>query len=456
MRRPAFAFSIFFLPICILLAGALPPFAAPDDGAHMARAISMAEGDFVAVDWKEGRPVTSVDSGYGMMLSVYNQNRKAAYDDKVRTELRAFEWTGKKSAIRGHAALYYPAFYIPQTLTVLGLKTIGASPFETVVFGRLILGLQYWLAGLLVLLLAPSYRLYFLTLLILPLVTVLGVSFSPDPWLIISAALSIAACLRLLQLPGDQSGTWLYVLAVITMSAVGATKLPYMPVALFVVIWLCRHAWANGNWRAMAWTFILFMCWVGSAVAWNNLIEIENLQFLRRGLQDVHGQRDFLLGNPAVVFDIAITTVKNVLPVLLKFLGFEPSVFPSFLRFSFSFQSVALGIFLVLAQNSDGRKLSGISGQTTPWWVFFVGWLGLLLAIGGIFLALYLTWTDVGVMTVRGVQGRYFFPLLPVLLLLVPTTRPGWLAPPTSLLGTLWITVASITAFATIIRLPNL
>ena len=58
--------------------------------------------------------------------------------------------------------------------------------------------------------------------------------------------------------------------------------------------------------------------------------------------------------------------------------------------------------------------------------------MGILGSAELIFLSLYVTWTPVGMDRIDGVQGRYFIPLLPMLLFVLPgglgwRRMPGWM-----------------------------
>ena len=50
--------------------------------------------------------------------------------------------------------------------------------------------------------------------------------------------------------------------------------------------------------------------------------------------------------------------------------------------------------------------------------------LALLVGVGFVYLALYLTWTPVGLLSVEGVQGRYFIPFVISLAFVVPAATP--------------------------------
>ncbi len=79
-----------------------------------------------------------------------------------------------------------------------------------------------------------------------------------------------------------------------------------------------------------------------------------------------------------------------------------------------------------------------------------LGWFtpvaGLVAILGSaelIFLSLYVTWTPVGMARIDGMQGRYFIPLLPMLLFVLPGGIGGqrvpvwiwWLAPLAAILA---------------------
>ena len=48
----------------------------------------------------------------------------------------------------------------------------------------------------------------------------------------------------------------------------------------------------------------------------------------------------------------------------------------------------------------------------------------MIILIGGIFLVMYLQWTQTGNLTIDGVQGRYLLPILPmIMIMLIPKNR---------------------------------
>ena len=52
-------------------------------------------------------------------------------------------------------------------------------------------------------------------------------------------------------------------------------------------------------------------------------------------------------------------------------------------------------------------------------WQKFVIFITFLIIFGLIFTSLYVQWTTIGSESILGVQGRYFIPILPLLMLLI-------------------------------------
>jgi hypothetical protein len=83
-------------------------------------------------------------------------------------------------------------------------------------------------------------------------------------------------------------------------------------------------------------------------------------------------------------------------------------------------------------------------GRGPRWFTALAAAVAVLGSIELIFVALYLTWTPVGMDRVDGIQGRYFIPLLPALLFAMPgigvlRRLPAWLwwpAPLAAILAT--------------------
>jgi uncharacterized membrane protein len=133
-----------------------------------------------------------------------------------------------------------------------------------------------------------------------------------------------------------------------------------------------------------------------------------------------------ILHHPLHVALLPVTSGGPALRFLwLQFIGFLGQLSIRLPKALYTLWSAAIlsGIAALLASpRAPGQR----------WFTAPLAALAVLGSIELIFLALYLTWTPVGMDRVDGIQGRYFIPLLPILLFVVPGTRlprrlPPWL-----------------------------
>jgi hypothetical protein len=145
-----------------------------------------------------------------------------------------------------------------------------------------------------------------------------------------------------------------------------------------------------------------------------------------------------ILHHPIAVALLPVTAGVRALHVLwLQFIGFLGELSIRLPRALYTLWSAAIvsGIAALVA----GPRAPG-----TRWFTAPGAALGVLSSIELIFVALYLTWTPVGMDRVDGIQGRYFIPLLPILLFVMPGSDllrrlPAWLwwpAPLAAILAT--------------------
>ena len=83
------------------------------------------------------------------------------------------------------------------------------------------------------------------------------------------------------------------------------------------------------------------------------------------------------------------------------------------IRLNFIVPSV-LFVLLIIELVTDETLRNKFSG-----WQKFVIFITFLIIFGLIFTSLYVQWTTIGSESILGVQGRYFIPILPLLMLLI-------------------------------------
>ncbi len=408
------------IPVILFLAMAKGPLGAHDEWSHVARAAQIAQGVVIA-------PVVD-----GMPMGDIDRNLKVLTDDlhNIHNLEPLQDWTphyetltwGETAPHSFNHAVYFPLLYIPQTLTVLVGRWLDASILNTLAIGSFLTGLVCVGLGTLAVRLTPVAKLPLAFILAFPMNLFLFASFSADGPLMGMAALLGAAATRLWTLDDPLKAKSVLALAILAALVVAPAKLVYAPAAAAVLAILVFHP--SADWRLRGIMLVSAAATVGAALVWHGVSDAGHATF---GPGDADRQMAFTLQHPGAVFSAFLTSLRehgtNYLEHMIGVLGWldtrlMPWLYP-----------VA---WYLLGAAAAAEVLRCRQGPVLPWWLG-TGVLGaVLLSLGGIFLSIYLIWTPPETADfIDGVQGRYFLPLLPLLLPLflavpsVPATGLG-------------------------------
>jgi uncharacterized membrane protein len=401
-----------------------PPFQAADEATQFYRATQVADGGLLPVNG----PHTE---GAGILpLALYRladsfddlHFRSAAPVDPTR--LRAAEtlrWppqSGLRSAPNAdfgwvgfaNTAIYPPWFYLPQAIAIDVGRAVGLPMIATLRSARLAVSFTAIMVVAVALITAGRGVALAAAVLSLPMTLALFAAAGQDGPLIATAAL-VASLLSNLSL---RRGSWTrWLVCGLALGAVGAARLPYIALAGLPVI----VAW-EGTDRTKGIAAGVLAALV--ALAWLHFGAGPVMFETHAGGTALSGaQMHFLLAHPTAIPRIALHTLAtNSGPYWHEFVGvlnwFDVPLpawaYPS------------AGVILVAIVG-----LSCATGHSDLSWTSRALIAGVLvLTIGLIFGALYLTWTPRGALVVDGVQGRYFIPVALMAILLLPPSRPGW------------------------------
>ncbi len=380
----------------LAISAVTPPFHAPDEYAHVARAMMLGEGQ-ILLDSKDGTVLSGgyVDSGIVQYAESF-PNKKIQRADTQRAE--AVQWTGRDAWVTPSGTGYYfPLLYTPQAAAFKLGQTLGLTVHRSYLLARTLALLCS------VALLALAFRLYpppagALALLLLPMYLFLGASAVLDPMATAASLLAVACYMRLSE--GNTSRYRLTcVLLLASVVAVTSCRANMLPMLL-----LPFAAYGVTKDRKLLIGSVLASALV---LAWTYLV-IRTTKFSGNGVPDIgSGSRlvDYLL-QPDLTIRILWTTITD--PDLRTFyarsfigvLGWLDVPLPDwFYPLAWS----ALG--LVLLSTLPLRAI-----RWTHFLLILVGLASLVLT----FLALLIQWTPDQATKIDGIQGRYF--LLPMML----------------------------------------
>ncbi len=232
------AFLALCGPVCIALALIVPPGEVADEGAHLARAAALMNGEFVGhretLRYADGS--THVAAGVRI---------DPAWDEVTRSRPKSFG--GILDAVEGEpdaqgrvfvplytVATYPPFLYLPSAFGLAAGRLLGLPPETCVYLGRLANATATLVAGLLALAVARRGRPALFAVLALPMSLSLAASFNQDGLIVALAALA-AALLSPRPFAGGGTGPRLSG-AILCIALVALAKPPYAALAAMLLV----------------------------------------------------------------------------------------------------------------------------------------------------------------------------------------------------------------------------
>ena len=344
-----------------------PPLQVPDEAAHYWRACAIAHGVFQPTP-RFGHGFTAIPAG---------ERELGVRGGRPLSEFRSIPYVSERVVVR------YPLFYsalpfVPQALAIAIGDTLHLRPLIAFYLGRL-LNLAAALS-----LIALAFRLFaspvLATCALLPMTLFLFASFSSDATTIAMTFLATALALA--------GSPWIIVASL----ALGLCEPAYVLIPLVVLA--SRRRW-------FAATTVVAV--IAGAFLSASFVKTD-LGFLKAGV-DSRAQIAFVSHHP---FHVTATIARDFVQhagiyatEMVGGLGWLTVSLPMI---------VTIFVFVTLV-------LSSVARVTRAQRVLAIG-----VAVATIFiieLSQYIAWTPVGASIVEGVQGRYFVPIAPLLLIAI-------------------------------------
>jgi hypothetical protein len=434
-------FILCALPTGILVALITPPGQSPDEQAHLARAAGLLHGAVLGTrkmftdpdngkpEWRTG---VKVDAGlenapWGVTTAIAGRPVVTS-QDFLTTDAIASNHNYVFPNIPNTVS-YFPAAYLPATFALAVGLALHASPHTCFMLARLAMLAAFLLLGALTLWLAAWGEALLLTILLLPMTLFLAGTVNEDGMLTAMACLACAALTR-----NSRKG-WLLGLLVFVLF-LGA-KPPYLPMLGAFLLPL----FGPGFWRRVrdvAIACVPVLIWVALISAFV-ILPSKTLMYhpgvLYTGDRSVwldHADPAANLHTLAAQPERFITLPWHTLKISAFLLLHEMIGVLGLLQIPLPDPYYRLWLLSGLVSLA-GLVFSNRPIQVPPGTaaVNLVS-VGFLLAVTSwlIMITLYLDWSNVGLDSIAGLQGRYFLPLLPFLLLGIPGLRGRFYVPP--------------------------
>lgn len=398
-----YVFLVLSLCSGLFMAWSVPPFMNADELAHVHRADLLALGRVIGE--RVGTPQARVAGG---MVDIpfeeaakvfehlqFHPDEQADAEDFAAARQARFDGRIKQTAFPG-SATYPPVFYLPASATFALGKALRWPILDTLHLARSMNVLACALLGFLALRTAGRARLPLFALLLMPMSVSLFAAVSCDGLLLATTAMGVALVSRAIFEARPMTRAEV-IWASVCFAFVAATKPPYTVFALT----LFAAPGVTGRLRALAATIGLGL---PTAWTWWMTVAVRTPARLPGTNVDPQAQAAHLAAHPETILAIAQRTLAEQWDFYARsFVGvlgwldtpLPREIYPSALAI------LALA-FLAAAAGQSGRAWARVR-MLVPF--------QLALAGGGVFLSMYLLWTDVGLGVVNGVQGRYLLPL---------------------------------------------
>jgi uncharacterized membrane protein len=402
-------FLIIGLPMVLFFIFAVPPFQVPDEYAHLLRADQLSYGDVIGTRLNDTSSGGFVETSYRLLYESFET--PGARKDKIE-KAGTIPLTGiREFSSFPNTVRYGPLAYIPQVAALVIARAAGIKAIQAFYLARCFNAFAALATAFLALRLAKRGRFLIFCTLTMPMALFLMGSVSQDALLITGSALFLAITSQVFSAKRPPSPAT-YVVLVILLIAVTWGRLPY--IALGAVFLL--RPFDGMRWRQKEFQWWPRLAAIGfvvvSTVFW--IRGIGDLNINMRPFVSAREQTSFLLTHLQLIPEIAFNSLRQrgVLPEVFGVLGLLDIKLPLF------FYAVAvIGVVSAVALET----ISNSALKATERVVFISA---LLMGVGAVYLAAYLTWTPVGGLTVEGIEGRYFIPFILGLAFVMPTAAP--------------------------------
>jgi uncharacterized membrane protein len=397
-------FNLIAFSLGLVYVFATPPFMVPDESGHMWRSFAFAQGHIMPAESRSPLSI-SVQDRMGVLFwhaeeTIVRRGQKYGWE-----ELRV-AWQLVNDDVRQDAKvawIYTPAAYIAQTASVWITTRLDFRPLVVFYAGRFANLAFSLLLITLAMAIAPQCRMIFALLTLLPMTMYELASWSGDAATIAYAFLFIAVVLRASTtnrtfMPTDLASISLLILML------GLCKPAYFLLAALVL------AIPRGNFRSTGQRFFTFML----VAVLGAMATLASMTYFNRGFFNMRPQ---LPVDPAAQMQCIRSDPWRFTNVLASEVRTNGRFYIEGAIGRFGMYDVKLpmaviyvGVLLVL--------VAVVTSQIAVTWRWRVIALAIFLGTSaGVIVSQYLIWSVVCGAKIEGVQGRYFLPVLPLLLI---------------------------------------
>lgn len=423
-KDPSKLFLLFAIPFIFLFILIIPVLQGWDESTHFLRAYEISEFDVLASEY-DGK-----NAGYLTPVDIIDLH-DSAVGDQVRSSQSGLE---VKSSINHYyrfltdndigenrvdkyftaSAVYSPVSYIPQSTGIFIARTVKMPLLTYVHLGRLLNAVVYILLCYIAIRVATRGKWVLFVVAMLPTSITTAATLSPDAIIIGGVMLLVALFLKAIF--DDKRLSNRYLLTIVALALVlSLTKQAYF---VFAGLFLFVPPRLFGGWkRYLLWNGLIIGLALVCTLGWAYLIrDITGFNAHKPG-QNVmpEDQIKHIVSSPFEYIGILtwhiIGKSNGIYMQLVGHLTGKGVLMPLYMIFV-SYVTIILAFVVTRYEDVKIKTLKKTEKLLATLGPLLIAILTTVL----IYTALYLAFTVVGSSSIDGVQGRYFIPLIPLLI----------------------------------------
>lgn len=408
--------SFLFLSILfgLLFTFITPPLHVTDEPAHFYRSYHLSEGNLYGKKENNSSGDYLPSSLKFLAMEVvrdipFHYENKLSPDTLLAQFSRPLNPDDREFADFRGSVVYSPVPYLPQVIGVSIGRLLTASPIVIFYLGRLA-NLIVWISlTYFAIRITPVFKWVFLLLALTPVSITLGASLSADAFTHGLSFLIIGTFLYLSIGPVQTMQRRHFAVLILFAILLGLSKQVYV---LLIGLYFLIPVKKVGSWkRYLFWSVILFLSALLPMILWTlsvrGLVLANEVELAPQPAEQVRLILEKPLRYLKVLYRSIRTQEEFIIHTYVGILGWTDTPLPP--GWYTSFVVAALGSALL--DQSINKRVS-LSNKLV---------LGLTFAAGVFSLAMisYVMWSSPGAAHINGLQGRYFIPFAPLLLLLM-------------------------------------
>lgn len=395
-----FSGIIFILGLGYVIA--IPIGGVPDERNHFLRAYEITQGKFISNQESSGYFPKEIDEYF------YNWQKLETYTyDKYVKNIFSANTGELNEDSFPNTSLYSPVCYIPQTIGILIGRIFNLPILITAYLARLCNLICFTIIMYFSLKMIPFYKkeLAFITL--LPITLQEAASLSADSLTIAISIFFISYIMNLIFIKDEKLRIKDYIILLGTLIIVSLSKIVYVPlILLLLLIPNDKFKSIKDKYHKLAFlviiTLLINLIWLG--ISANHLSEI------REGVNEKE-QVKYIITNPiGYCKTLCITICKNFDFYINGITGQMLESYDITLAKGYTF----IALIIITAMCATENSIYKLNSKQR--FIVIFTFLSIVLLI---FTALYIQWTSLQNHVVEGIQGRYFIPILMLLLIFI-------------------------------------